>query len=72
MRGQCWYKLLCYELVNQTIEISLLILMSYSLLHIQCHFFFLKSQCMIQFSRSLLPRSAEKTPTRLRLEIEIE
>ena len=32
----------------------------YSLLHFECHFFNLKSQSVIQFSRSLLPRSVER------------
>jgi hypothetical protein len=36
------------------------------------HFFFLKSQSIMAFSRSLLPRSVEKRPTRYRLEIENE
>ena len=44
----------------------------YSLLHLECHVFILKSQSTIQFSRSLLPRSVEKRPRRLRLETEIE
>jgi len=43
----------------------------YSLLHLGCHFFILKSQSMIWFSRSLLQRSVEKRPRRLRLEIGI-
>jgi len=45
----------------------------YSLLHLQCHSFMLKSQSMMKFSRSLrlLPHSVEKRPGRLRLEIEI-
>jgi len=46
--------------------------MRYSLLHLECHFFNLESQSIIQFSRSLLPHSVEKRPGRLRLEIEIK
>jgi len=42
------------------------------LLHLGCHFFNLKSQSMFNSSRSLLPRSVENRPRRLRLEIEIE
>ena len=45
---------------------------TYSLLHLECHFFNLQSQSMISFSRSLLPCSVEKRPGRLRLEIEIK
>jgi len=44
----------------------------YSLLHFECHFFNLTSQSVIQFSRSLLQRSVEKRPMRLRLEIKIK
>ena len=44
----------------------------YSLLHVECHFFILKSLSMISFSRSLFWRSVEKRPRRLRLEIEIQ
>jgi len=44
----------------------------YSLLHLECHFCNLKSQCWILFSRSLSPPSVEKRPMRLRLEIEIQ
>ena len=36
------------------------------LLHLECHCFNLKSQSIIEFSRSLLPRSVEKRPMRLR------
>ena len=43
---------------------------NYSLLHLECQFFSLKSQWLISSSRSLLPRSVEKRPMRLRLEIE--
>ena len=43
----------------------------YSLLHLECHYFNLKSQSMLQFSRSLLPRSVEKRPVRLALEMKI-
>ena len=43
----------------------------FSLLHLECHFFNLESQSMFYFARSLLPRSVEKRPMRLRLEIEI-
>ena len=43
----------------------------YSLLHVECSFFVLKSQSMIYFSRSLSPLSVEERPRRLRLEIEI-
>ena len=43
-----------------------------SLMHPENHFFSHKSQSMIEFSRSLLPCSVEKRPTRLRLEIDIE
>ena len=32
----------------------------YNVLHLQCHFFFLKSQSMIKLSRSPLQRSVEK------------
>ena len=39
---------------------------------LECHFFILKSQSMTEFLRSLLPRSIEKRPRRLRLRIEIE
>ena len=39
----------------------------YSLLHLECHFFKLKSQSMFWFSRSFLPRSVEKRPMKLRL-----
>ena len=42
---------------------------TYTLLHLECHFFNLESQSRIEFSRSLLPRSVEKRPMRLRLEI---
>jgi len=42
----------------------------HSLLHSECHFFFLKSQSIIEFSRFLLPRSVEKRQMRLRLELE--
>jgi len=45
---------------------------TYSLLHSECHFFIVKSQSKIWSSRSLLLRSVEKRPGRLRLEIEIE
>jgi len=44
----------------------------YSLLHVGCHFFNLKSQSIFNFSWSLLPRSVEKKPIRLRLESRIE
>ena len=44
----------------------------YSLLHLECHFFNLKSQSMFKFSRSLLPRSVANRPMRLRLEMKIE
>jgi len=40
--------------------------------HLECHFFILESQSPISFSRSLLPSSIEKRPTRMRLENEIE
>jgi len=49
-----------------------LMLLFYSLLHFYCHFFILKSQSMIEFSRSFWPRSIEKRPRGLRLEIEIK
>ena len=54
---------------NMKDKILIWINMKNSLLHLQCHFFLLKSQSMIEFSRSLLPRSAEKRPMRLSLEI---
>jgi len=44
----------------------------YSVLHLECHFFILKSESMIWFSRSLLPRSVEKRPRRFKLEIKIQ
>ena len=44
---------------------------SSSQLHSECHILSLKSQSMIFFSRSLLPRSVENRPMRLRLQIEI-
>ena len=44
----------------------------YSLLHVGCHFFNLKSQSIFNFSWSLLPRSIENQPMRLRLENGIE
>ena len=44
----------------------------YSLLHSDRHFFIFKSQSMIAFSGSLLLRSVEKRPRRLRLETEIK
>jgi len=44
----------------------------YSLLHLECRFFIFNSQSMIWFARSLLPRSVEKRPKRLRLGIEIK
>ena len=47
-------------------------LLCYSLLHLECHFFNLKSQSIIQFSRSLLPRFVEQGPMRMRLETEIQ
>jgi len=43
--------------------------MKYSLFHLECRFFSLKSQSMILFSRS---GSVEKRPMKLGLEIEIE
>ena len=43
----------------------------YSLLHLECHFFTLKSKSMIEFSTPLWPRSLAQRPRRLRLEIEI-
>jgi len=45
---------------------------SHNLLHLKWPFFNLKSQSLMQFSRSLLPRSVEKRPRRLWLEIEIK
>jgi len=57
---------------NMKDKILIWINMKNSLLHLQCHFFLLKSQSMIEFSRSLLPRSAEKRPMRLSLEIEMK
>ena len=42
----------------------------YSLLHLEYLSFNLESQSIISFSRSLLPRSVEKRPMRLRLEID--
>jgi len=44
----------------------------YSLLHLECHFFFLKFKSIIYFSRSLLSRSVKKRPRTLRLEIKIK
>ena len=44
---------------------------SSSQLHSKCHILSLKSQSLIFFSRSLLPRSVENRPMRLRLQIEI-
>jgi len=44
----------------------------YSLLHLQCHFFSLKSLSLISFSRSLWPRIVVKRIMRLKLEIPIE
>jgi len=44
-----------------------------SVMKLRCYFFYLKSQLMILFSKSLLPRSVKKRPMRtLKLEIEIE
>jgi len=43
-----------------------------SLLHLERHFSNLNTQSTILFSSSLLPRSVEKRPMRLRLEIEIK
>ena len=43
---------------------------TYTVYGIWRHFVFLKSQSMIQFSRSILPFSIEKRPTRLQIEIE--
>jgi len=40
----------------------------YSLSQLECHFFSLKSQLLIVFSRSLLPRFIENRPMKLRLE----
>jgi len=48
------------------------IICMYSLLHLECHFFILKSQLKFLFSRSLLPCSVEKRPRRLRLQIQID
>ena len=45
---------------------------NYSILHFECHFLNFKSQSTIPFSRSCLPRSVEKGPIRLRLEMKIE
>jgi len=39
----------------------------YSPLHLECHFFILKSQSIIEFSRSLLPRSVEKRPKEIEI-----
>ena len=41
--------------------------LTYSLLHLECHFLILRSQSIIKFCRSLLPPSVEKRPRRLRL-----
>jgi len=46
--------------------------MCYNLLYLECDFFVLISQSMIRVSKSLLPRSVEKRPVGLRLEIGIE
>jgi len=43
-----------------------------SVLHLECHFFILKSHSMIWVFTSLWPRPVEKRPKRSRLEIEIE
>ena len=53
-------------------EAGVVYIYMYSLLHFGCHFFILESQSTIYFSRSLLPRSFEKRPRRLRLESEIK
>ena len=44
----------------------------YSLLHLKCHFFILKSQSIIYFSRSHLTRFVEMRPRRVKLEIQIK
>ena len=44
---------------------------AYSLLHLEFYFSILKSQSMILFLRSLLTRSVEKRPRRLRLEFDM-
>ena len=44
----------------------------YTLLYLERQFFNLTFESMICFSQSLLPRSVETTPMRLRLEIEIK
>jgi len=44
----------------------------YSLSHLECRFFILKSPSIILLFWSLLPRIVKKRPRRLRLEIEIQ
>jgi len=60
------------DCVFGTTDVRICINRLYSLLHLECRFFILKSQSMIWFSGSLLPRSVRTRPRRLRLEIEIE
>ena len=43
----------------------------YSPLHLECQFFILESQSMIQFPRSLLPRSVDKRPRGFRLRLRL-
>ena len=63
-----------FRIYRAPLDVSAFIFISvyHSLLHLECHFLNLKSQSIIQFSRSLLPSSVEKRPLRLRMEIEIE
>ena len=67
-RYECRYRWKeTYKKDPQSISIQI-----YSPLHLECHFLSLRSQSMILFSRSLLPRSVENRPMRLGLEIGIE
>jgi len=64
-----WIRCLSHTCMNEACQMTMC---NYSLLHLECRFFILKSQLMFWFSRSLLPRSVEKRPRRLRLKTEIE
>ena len=74
--GKIWstLHLRCKSLPLSTGEQVCLILRGsvYSLLHLECHFCKLKTESIIQFSTSLLPRSVAKRPIRLRWEDENE
>ena len=63
---------ICYDRADDIFEEAIFTGHTYSLLHLECHFFNFKSQSIIYVSRSLLPRSVEKRQMRKRLEIEIE